>query len=697
MIYPKYRLAFPGKHVLMFDGKPMTQFNGYKLNTTAIGSGVVSADKSKGYYGESATLYVSAGPNYTYRGMSVDVGELSGMTYVFGRGDANLSAYFVDASTHFVVLEQGQGGTITAIPMTGKYDDEITLSSTSNPHFNFSGYSITGATLTGDKFKFESSNVTAKGSWIEDPRFTAYFKQSVGGKLSGTPTTGYSGDEVTLVIEPSAHYSFVSANLTGSTLTGNTFAFNDTDVSAEATWLQDPIYTATLIQNVGGRISAVPLTGFSGDIITLSNTPSSHYTFNGYSITGGEATGNQVLVGSSNLTIAGNFVQDPIRSLSILSSVGGSITANKMSGYDNDIVTLSNTANTAYNFTRYDLTGATLTSNQFKFNGNNVTAKGVFTQKPTRTVTINQQTGGTIQATPTTGYDGTVVTLSNTANAGYTFNKYNITGGTLTGNQFTLTGGNVTVKPVWTHNVYSLTLQNDGHGTLAAGKTTGYYNDTTILTATPNEYYAFANYSVTGGSISNNTYTWAASNGTVKANFAQTATPSADYDYRYIRIRAKTPNSTLGTNSIRIYPNQMGVGGYARIYGWVPESTDWHMSSWNPYDTYPVNRYWVLGNNATGPAPFPTYMGRGNNGVVTGVYVEAYTRGNISDWVYLDILFPDMTANPKLYLQNKNTGYDGYVVQTGYPANGDYNLHPSSNNITWSNFNQGTLTPKIYT
>lgn len=696
MKYPKYRLAFPGKHVWVFNGHPMTQFNGYKLNTTAIGDGLVSADKSKGYYGESATLYVSAGPHYTYSGMEVDVGHLSGFTYVFGRGDATLSAYFRDSTTRYVVLQQGTGGTITAIPMTGLIDDEITLSSNSNPHYTFNAYSITGATLTGNKFKFGNSDVTTKGSWIEDPRFTAFFKQTNGGKLSGTPTTGYNGDVVTLVINPSSHYSFVSANLTGATLTGNTFAFNGSNVSAEATWLQDPIYTATLVQRVGGRISAVPLTGFSGDIITLSNTPSSHYTFNGYAITGGVATGNQVRVGDSNLTIAGNFVQDPIRSLSIMPSEGGSIGANKMSGFDNDVVTLSNTANTAYNFTRYDLTGATLTSNQFKFNGNNVTAKGVFTQKPTRSVTINQQTGGTIQATPNTGYDGTIVTLSNTANVGYTFNKYNITGSTLTGNQFTLNGNNVTIQPVWTHNVYSLTLQNDGNGTLAAGKTTGYYNDTTILTPTPNDYYAFANYSVTGGSISNNTYTWAASNGTVKANFTQTATPLADYRYRYIRVKTNGQNATTNFTgySVRLYPNQMGVGGYATIYGWVPESTDYRMSAWNGSDR---NRFWVMNNAATGPASSPTYMARNSQGKITGAWMQFYKRGNVDSWVYIDILFPDMTANPRLYLQNIWTATSGYTVQTGYPANGDYNLHPSSNNITWSNFNAGYLTPKIYT
>ena len=74
MKYPKYRLAFPGKHVWVFNGHPMTQFNGYKLNTTAIGNGVVSADKSRGYYGESAQIFLSAAPYSTFSALSAQYG-----------------------------------------------------------------------------------------------------------------------------------------------------------------------------------------------------------------------------------------------------------------------------------------------------------------------------------------------------------------------------------------------------------------------------------------------------------------------------------------------------------------------------------------------------------------------------------------------------------------------------------------------
>lgn len=212
------------------------------------------------------------------------------------------------------------------------------------------------------------------------------------------------------------------------------------------------------------------------------------------------------------------YGDDTVYNLHLDQSIGGTIASNKSTGYDGDVVTLSNTANTGYTFTNYNVTGATLTGNQFAFNGGNVTAQGSFNHN-VYTITLSQQTGGTVAANKTTGYYGDTITLSNTANAGYTFNSYSITGGVLTGNQFKLTGSNVTIKPNYTHNVYSLTLQTDGNGKLVAGKTTGYYNDTTTLTATPSASCVFSGYDITGGTITNDTFKWGTSNATAKAYF----------------------------------------------------------------------------------------------------------------------------------------------------------------------------------
>lgn len=69
-------------------------------------------------------------------------------------------------------------------------------------------------------------------------------------------------------------------------------------------------------------------------------------------------------------------------------------------------------------------------------------------------------------------------------------------------------------------NVFTLTLLNDGHGTLEADTITGYEGDTVTLTPKYNTYYRFSGYGVTGGTISNNTFTFGKSNATVQANFS---------------------------------------------------------------------------------------------------------------------------------------------------------------------------------
>lgn len=65
----------------------------------------------------------------------------------------------------------------------------------------------------------------------------------------------------------------------------------------------------------------------------------------------------------------------------------------------------------------------------------------------------------------------------------------------------------------------TLTLQTDGHGTLTATTLSGLPGDTVTLTPTYNTYYRFNNYSVTGGTIAGNTFTFGNEDATAKANF----------------------------------------------------------------------------------------------------------------------------------------------------------------------------------
>lgn len=278
-----------------------------------------------------------------------------------------------------LTLEQTNGGLLSSNKLSGWWNDEVTLYNTPSAHYDFNGYSITGSTLyDNNKFKFNGSSVSAKAIFTPWPVRNVSLVQTSGGTINATPMTGYDGDTVVLTNEPSSHFSLDSYNLTGATLDGDSFVFNGSNVTANAIWQQDPIYTVLLNQTAGGTITANPTTGFSGDVITLNATANAHYSLTGWGVTGATITGDQLTIGSSNPSVVGKFQEDTKYNLTLQQSTGGTITANKLTGYSNDTITLSNTPSSNYVFNSYSLTGATLTGSQFKFGTTNVTAKANF-------------------------------------------------------------------------------------------------------------------------------------------------------------------------------------------------------------------------------------------------------------------------------------------------------------------------------
>lgn len=65
-----------------------------------------------------------------------------------------------------VNLIQTEGGTISAVPVTGINGVTVTLSNTPNQYYTFNGYTVNGATLYGgNKFDFDNSDVTVSASF----------------------------------------------------------------------------------------------------------------------------------------------------------------------------------------------------------------------------------------------------------------------------------------------------------------------------------------------------------------------------------------------------------------------------------------------------------------------------------------------------------------------------------------------------
>lgn len=124
-----------------------------------------------------------------------------------------------------------------------------------------------------------------------------------------TQYSGYRGAEVTLIDEPAWNEKFSSYSITGATLTGNNFILNN-DVTAQAVY--ETAKNLTLQTDGHGTITANRTSGFIGDQVTLSNTPSTGYDFTGYSITGATLTGNKFNFIGSDVTARAGFTGLPI-------------------------------------------------------------------------------------------------------------------------------------------------------------------------------------------------------------------------------------------------------------------------------------------------------------------------------------------------------------------------------------------------
>ncbi|MDO4479134.1 MAG: InlB B-repeat-containing protein [Lachnospiraceae bacterium] len=133
--------------------------------------------------------------------------------------------------------------------------------------------------------------------------------------------------------------------------------------------------------------------------------------------------------------------------------------------------------------------------------------------------------------------EGTTITLTISVKEGYRLVKYQITYGNTTrdleGNTFQMPGEPVsvlaTVEPVDPPTTYTVTVQNDGHGSGTANPASAAKDTAITLTATPDEGYQFKEWEVVAPTdlvITDNTFTMPEGNVTVKAVFEEKLAPT---------------------------------------------------------------------------------------------------------------------------------------------------------------------------
>lgn len=367
--------------------------------------------------------------------------------------------------------------------------------------------------------------------------------------------------------------------------------------------------------------------------------------------------------------------------------------ADKMSGYYSQETTLiSDDPEPGYDFAGWSVTGSNVTGNNVRFEGD-ITAKANYSAH-VYNVTLQNDGHGTIAADKTTGNLGDTITLSNSPATHYHFSGYSLTGATLTSNQFNIETNDVTAKGWFSEDPkYNLTLQNDGHGSIGAGKTTGYQSDTTTLSNTANNGYVFSAYTVTGATLNGSTLTFGAEDATAKAWFSAVPQSALYYTNNNGISKSDGGSATLNINksitSYRYAVIKFNFSGYRPNTG----------GTWIGGDAFQINPIrWYVGLDNTYNTTVRTNYGwtdasfTYNNLITTarhkyyGTYYNYYMINNSAvrgDLTYKFVIDRNITST------GNNNAVSAYVNNVYYGC-GNWSSSNTISNITMLNFSTAT-------
>jgi hypothetical protein len=632
-------------------------------DVTTPGEGAFSYDN-----GTNASIIATADAHYhfvNWTGTGVTAGKVasptSASTTITMDGDYTVVANFaidtftldytagtngsLTGNTAQVVNYGANGTAVTAVPNIGYHFVKWSDDSTANPRTD------TGVT----------ANIAVTATFTQN-----VYTLTINKVGNGTVTTDKSapyhyGDVVTLGATADLGWTFAGFD-PGAVITMNS------DKTVTATFTQN-VYTLTINKVGNGTVTTDKSAPYHyGDVVTLGATADLGWTFAGFDP-------GAVITMNSDKTVTATFTQN-VYTLTINKVGSGTVTADKSAPYHyGDVVTLSATADLGWTFAGFD-PGAVITMNSDK------TVTATFTQN-VYTLTINKVGSGTVTTDKSAPYHyGDVVTLGATADLGWTFAGFN-PGAVVTMDD------NKTVTATFTQNVYTLTINKVGSGTVTADKSAPYhYGDVVTLGATADLGWTFAGFDP--GAV-------------ITMNSDKTVTATFTINQMTISGHITKPDANIPAVGVFIEANNGGnsattdVNGYYQLtvaYGWSGNVA----LSKTGYIFEPNGREYI---NVTANQN-DNYIVRLKTFIISGHAVDAVTHEPLADV----LVTPDNDGGPfttKYYGGGHDTtdanGYYEVVVNYNWsgnvvPSKYAYAFMPSS--ITYANVTEDKAAEENY-
>ena len=390
------------------------------------------------------------------------------------------------------------------------------------PLSNYAGHTIS--------FSFEYHGTYAHNWYLDDISveesiaqytITANANNNAWGSVSGGGVYN-AGATCTLTATPASGYQFESWKKNGSVVSTNpNYSFTVTENATYTAYFAEvPVTYYTITTEVtpagAGTVNGGG-TFAEGSSITLTATANEGYTFSQWQ--DGNTQNPRTITVTANATYTATFTQDNyIITVNASPTNGGTVTGGGAYHYG-DTPTLTATPNENYDFQGWD-DGVIDNPRTITVTGN-ATYTAIFSEQGavyyTITTNVSPEDAGTVTGGGTYE-EGTVVTLTATANAGYTFDHWN-DGSTQNPRTVTVTNS-MNLTAYFTRNQYTITVvANPATGGSVSGGGAYYYGDYATLTASAYSGYDFVGWS--DGSSENPHQVLVTGNAIYTATFSQ--------------------------------------------------------------------------------------------------------------------------------------------------------------------------------
>ena len=511
-----------------------------------------------GHYGNLDTITITGG-EVTATGSGYGAGIGGGGTTTNNAGAGNVNTITITGGQVTATSPNGYGigpGVNSKQAWNNGSVNGITFGWTETTDFIQSSKNVGAdklAFVEGKDFLIDELYIAATTSNIQsacklipltDLSLLRYSVTIASGITNGTVTTDKAiaqmGDTVTLTVTSDEGYELDTLTVTDANgnpvpVENDQFTMPESDVTVTASFIGID-YNVTVTPATNGTVTADRAVASTDQTVTLTVTPDEGYGLDTLTVT--DTNGNRVTVvnkqftmPASDVTVSATFA--PLYTVTVAETVHGRVSANISMALVGDQISLTVTPDEGYELDALTVTDAngdpvTVENNRFTMPESDVTVTASFTAIDYN-ITVTPGTNGTVTADRATAQIGDTVTLTATPNKGYNFISYTVTDAngdpvTVENNQFTMPASDVTVTATFALPSYTVTVVQQGGGTVTADKATAQMGETVTLTATPYANCTLVSYTVTDANgdpvtVTGNQFIMPASNVTVTATF----------------------------------------------------------------------------------------------------------------------------------------------------------------------------------